>query len=168
MAKPSPRQKLDKQLIELAGRNWLASQLQRIGIEVARPERDRGIDLIAYIDRDEQVRRLETFVARPIQLKAASYRCFSLDPKYARIPGLILAYVWNLAAPSETVCFALTYPEALGVATQMKYTNSNSWRTGGRHKKKGYTTNSPGKVLRGLLAQYEMSDEKWWTKMRKP
>jgi hypothetical protein len=41
----------DTQLVELAGRNWLASQLQHAKIEVAKPERDREIDLIAYLDR---------------------------------------------------------------------------------------------------------------------
>lgn len=44
---------VDTQLVELAGRNWLASELLRAGLEVARPERDRGIDLIAYVDLDE-------------------------------------------------------------------------------------------------------------------
>lgn len=37
--------RVDTQLVELAGRNWLASELLRAGLEVARPERDRGIDL---------------------------------------------------------------------------------------------------------------------------
>jgi hypothetical protein len=62
---------MDAQVIELAGRNWLASELQRAGIEVARPERDRGIDLIAYSDLDERVAK---FVARPIQMKASGLR----------------------------------------------------------------------------------------------
>lgn len=158
--------RLDTQLVELAGRNWLASQLQRIGIEVARPERDRGIDLIAYIDRDQHVDKLETFIARPIQMKAASRKIFSLDPKYESVPGLILTYVWNVATPSETVCFALTYREAFSVAEQMGYTNSPSWLRGGRHEKRGYTTTSPGKDLCDLLAEYEMNGRKWWARMR--
>jgi hypothetical protein len=70
--------KLDTQLVELAGRNWLASELLRAGVEIARPERDRGIDLIAYVDIDE---RVERFVARPIQMKAATGAVFSLDPR---------------------------------------------------------------------------------------
>src|ERR1700722_2200821 len=112
---PKPR-KVDAQLVELAGRNWLASTLLRAGIEVARPERDRGVDLIAYIDLDEDIKN---FVACPIQMKAATRKVFSLDPKYAKFPNLILAYVWNLELPSETKCFALTYPEAHQVATDM-------------------------------------------------
>jgi hypothetical protein len=39
--------KPDSLLVELAGTNWLMSQLLHLGLEVAKPERDRGIDLIA-------------------------------------------------------------------------------------------------------------------------
>jgi hypothetical protein len=38
----------DTQIVELAGRNRLASELQKANIEVARPERDHGVDLLAY------------------------------------------------------------------------------------------------------------------------
>lgn len=91
----------DTQLVELAGRNWLASELMQAGIEVARPERDRGIDLIAYLDRDV---RIGKFIACPIQMKAAQRQVFSIDPKYAKIPGLLLAYVWHLGNQSTTKC----------------------------------------------------------------
>lgn len=79
-----PKTKLDTQLVELAGRNWLASELLGSGIEVARPERDRGIDLIAYVDRDA---RVGNFVACPIQMKAATNAVFSLDPKVRQVSG---------------------------------------------------------------------------------
>ena len=36
----------NRQVVELLGRNLLATALIRDGLEVARPERDRGIDLI--------------------------------------------------------------------------------------------------------------------------
>ena len=58
--------KLDTQLVELVGRNWLTVQPLQAGLEVARPERDRGIDLIAYRDLDEK----QQFLAYPIQMKA--------------------------------------------------------------------------------------------------
>lgn len=104
------KHKPDPQLVELQGRNWLASELMRAGIEVARPERDRGVDLIAYVDLDA---RIGKFVACPIQMKAATRSVFSLYPKYAKFPGLLLAYVWNLGSPPNTQCFALTYPVTL-------------------------------------------------------
>jgi len=46
---------MDSQMVELAGRHWLTSQLLRADLEVALPERDRGIDLIVYADLDEQM-----------------------------------------------------------------------------------------------------------------
>jgi hypothetical protein len=147
--KKSPR-KPDTQLVELSGRSWLASQLMRAGIEIARPERDRGIDLIAYVDRDA---RIGNFIACPIQMKAATGAVFSLDPKYAKFPGLVLAYVWNLGDAANTKCFALTFREALNIAHRMGWTKTDSWRTGGRNKKRGYSTTKPSKRLRNLLSQ---------------
>ncbi len=41
---------IDAQTIELAGRSQLTSELLRAGLEVPMPLRDRGIDLIAYVD----------------------------------------------------------------------------------------------------------------------
>ena len=76
---------LDTQVIELLGRNRLVSELLRAGLEVAVPARDRGIDLIAYLDlidpQDEakdpaSAGRVQRFAARPIQMKAASQQSF--------------------------------------------------------------------------------------------
>jgi hypothetical protein len=53
------------------------SQLLQAGLEVARPERDRGIDLIAYLDLDKTV---GDFIACPIQVKAVSKTTFSITP----------------------------------------------------------------------------------------
>jgi hypothetical protein len=148
---------MDSQLVELAGRNWLTSELLQAGLEVARPERDRGIDLIAYRDLDERQR----FLAYPIQMKAATGEIFSLDPKYERFPRLILAYVWNLGNSTQTKCFALTFEAALGIADKMGWTKTDSWITGGRNKKRGYSTTAPSKRLRIMLAPFEMNHEKW-------
>lgn len=46
---------VDSQVVELLGRNRLIDELLRAGLEVAVPERDRGIDLIAYLDLDPGV-----------------------------------------------------------------------------------------------------------------
>jgi hypothetical protein len=153
---------VDKSLVELAGRNWLASQLFRAGLEVARPERDRGIDLIAYLDMDNS----GSFIACPIQMKAASKAVFSLFPKYERFHDLILAYVWNVETPSHTTCFALTYPEAYRVAETMGYTKRKSWTHGvGPNQLRGWTTTKPSDSLRELLAPYEMNTNKWRDKI---
>lgn len=39
--------------MELIGRILLVGELLRDGLEVALPERDRGIDLIAYVEGDQ-------------------------------------------------------------------------------------------------------------------
>lgn len=146
---------LDNQVIELPGRNRLIDELLRAGLEVAQPLRDCGVDLIVYSGP------LVPFVARPIQMKAASRTSFSLDRKYAKFPGLILAYVWHLAEEKKTETYALTYGEALQVAKRMKWTDTNSWT-----QKGNYTNNQPGIRLLRLLKPYKIdSPEKWRTKI---
>jgi hypothetical protein len=152
-------EKSDTQLVELAGRNWLASQLQRARVEVARPERDRGIDLIAYLDRDADAGQ---FIACPIQMKAATKACFSLDPKYQKFCQLLLVYIWNLGNPSETTCFALTYKEAETVAKTMRYTETRSWIDGASSGKRGYSPTAPSERLRGLLQPHQMTTPLHW------
>ena len=150
---------MDTQLVELAGRNWLTSELLSAGLEVARPERDRGIDLIVY--RDRGVDGKQQFLAFPIQMKAATGEVFSLDPKYQKIPRLILVYVWHLGKPSETKCYALSYEQALSVADTMGWTKTDSWLTGGRNKLRGYSTTKPSIRLQKLLEPYLMDSHSW-------
>ena len=83
---------LDSQAVEILGRNALVNSLLAAGIEVARPERDHGIDLLAYLDTDIESGR---FSAVPIQMKASRGGTFSLSRKYERFPDLVMAYVWK-------------------------------------------------------------------------
>src|SRR5512138_2005135 len=82
---------LGSQQIEILGRNRLKAALIEAGLEVATPERDNGIDLIMYRWSAEG----GEFVARPVQMKAATEFTFSVDRKYERIPTLVIAYVMN-------------------------------------------------------------------------
>lgn len=113
---------VDGQTVEIIGRNFLVSQLVADGLEVARPERDRGVDLIAYLDLDEAGR----FVACPIQMKAATTASFSLFRKYERIAQLLLVYVWNAQQPDQASAYALRYHEAKAVANEMGWTRTES------------------------------------------
>ncbi|MGI9030434.1 MAG: hypothetical protein ACR2HP_10690 [Ilumatobacteraceae bacterium] len=142
---------LDSQQIELIGRNLLVAQLLADDLEVALPERDRGIDLIVYADVTEQGR----FVARPIQLKAASRRAFLVDQKYGKFPDLLLAYVWNVAEPLNAQTFCLTQLDAVGVAHAMGWIATASWERG------AYSTSRPSSRLVNLLAPFEMSPGMW-------
>ena len=151
---------LDSQVVEILGRQLLIEQLLRANIEVAEPIRDRGIDLIAYVDRGPEV---STFEARPIQMKASSARAWGINRKYAPFPGLLLAYVWNVATPAGMVVHAMTHLEAVGIAEQMGYASSPSWRDGG-----AYTTSNPSARLLALLEAHRMTPERWREKLTRP
>ncbi len=121
-----PRPDVGSKWVEPAGRAWLTAELFRAGFDVAIPELDRGIDLIAY-------RHKETIrVYLPIQMKAASSSSFGLETKYERIPGLVLVYVWGLVDYARTKCYAMNYRQALRIMNVTGYTSTESWRVGAR------------------------------------
>lgn len=162
---------MDTQVIELLGRNRLVSELLRAGLEVAIPARDRGIDLIAYLDLvdppDEArdlasavVRPVQRFAAKPIQMKAASRQSFSISKKYAKLCDLILVFVWNLEDPDRAVTYALTHDEAVAIGEAMGWLATDSWTLRG-----AYNTNNPGARLRGLLEAHRMDPERWREKI---
>ncbi len=144
-------------MVEVVGRNYLVTRLVSDGLEVARPERDRGVDLIAYLDLAEEGR----FVAAPIQMKAATESYFTLSKKYAKIAQLLLVHVWYVTAPDRACAFALTYPEALTVADEMGWLSTPSWQQRGT-----YTTTAPSARLMKLLEPYEMGPEGWRAKVQ--
>ena len=149
---------LMSQIVELRGRNWLVNELLQANLEVALPLRDRGIDLIAFADLDTHV---QSFIARPIQMKAASDKSFGIHKKYAQFPNLIIAYVWYLNDPSKTVTYGLSYQEAVEVADKMGYTKTPYWEKTG-----AYSNQKPGDKLLNLLKPYKMSPpKKWWEKI---
>ena len=131
-------------------------ELLRAGLEVALPLRDRGVDLIAYADLDA---RVQSFRACPIQMKAAMLCSFSVDRKYAKFPNLILAYVWNLQSLAAGVTYALSYEQAVSVATEMGYTATASWESG------LYTNTRPGPELVARLEPFKMTPAKWWSRV---
>ena len=143
---------MDAQLIELAGRNWLMSQLQQAGIEVAKPERDHGVDLIAYLDPPQ-------FLACPIQIKVSSRPAFTVyDKKYR---GMLLVYVWYVDDSTKTAAYALTWAEAHSIAAQKGWISKSSW------EKYGYwRVPSAGAELQRVLEPYRMTSEKWTAKIR--
>jgi len=140
---------LDTQSIEIIGRGRLVEQLLLGNVEVAVPTRDRGIDLIAYLDLGV------SFVACPIQLKAATGRAFSISGKYAKFPSLIHAFVWNITG-EKTEIYALTQLQAIEVAEQMGYTKTQSWLEDERY--------AVTKISDGLLDRFQpylMTSHRW-------
>ncbi len=151
---------MDAQTIEVLGRHRLTEELLNAGIEVAVPVRDRGVDLVAYLERGEE---LTKFRARPIQMKAAQESVFSIDSKYATTPDLLLVYVWYVTEPAKTRFFGLSYGEAVQLAELMGYTATASWQQGGK-----YVVTAVGAELEAKLTRYEMTadGERWWGILR--
>jgi hypothetical protein len=131
---------LDKQQIELIGRAHLEMRLLQAGFEVARPARDKGIDLIAYTDVPG-----EPFHARPIQMKAASGKIFSLNRNYEG-RGIVYAYLWDVLQHPRL--FLVPYETAVGMLPA-ESAQTASWQQG------QWYTGRPSAELRGHLERYE-------------
>jgi hypothetical protein len=56
-----------------------------------------------------------------------SVPCGYLDRKYSKFPDLLIAYVWNVSEPARTQIYVLTQQETVDIATEMKYTATESW-----------------------------------------
>jgi len=146
---------MDTQKTEIIGRNRLINELLEAGLEVAMPIRDRGVDLIAYIDIDDEIDR---FIAFPIQLKVSTDRRFSVMRKYNRFPNLIIAYVWGIGDGGNAVTYALTQQESTAIAESMGWTATASWE-------KGFYHSITSKKLSQLLEPYVMTPTAWRTKL---
>lgn len=143
----------ESQLVEILGRNKLVSDLLRAGIEVAIPQRDNGIDLIAFVVNKED----GLFKSKPIQMKAATKQSFLINKKYEKLPDLIMVYVWNVQTYEKSTTYAMTYKNCLKIAIQMGWTQTQSWSKD--HK---YFIKTPPKRLIDLLSPYLIdSNEKW-------
>jgi hypothetical protein len=146
----------DTQITELAGLHYLISQLLKGGVEVATPLRDRGIDLIAYLDRAGEVPQ---FLACPIQLKANEEARFGVDRKYENIPNLLMVYAWNVSSTSPEL-YALTYREVVALLKQRNHTETRSW-----NELRGYSLRV-NDLWRGLLLPYRMESKMWAAKIQ--
>jgi hypothetical protein len=113
---------MDNQLLELCGRHQLTESLLGAGLEVAFPARDRGIDLIAYADTD---RRLERFVAAPIRRPRPQHA--SRSTRNIRTFTTCLSRTCGTSQPTNTQIYVLTQREAIDIAAEMKYTDTESW-----------------------------------------
>lgn len=133
---------MDSQQIELVGTMAFEAELLRQGFEVAKPRRDRGIDLIIYTDNPA-----EPFRAVPMQLKVSSDAAFSLDRKYAHFNRLVLVYVWHIHTQPRYYC--LTYQEAMAVIGD-KSLATPSWSERGY-----YSMSTVSKEKRQLIEHYE-------------
>lgn len=148
----------DPQLTELSGRHFLIAQLVAGGLEVAIPVRDRGVDLIAYLDLSAATQQ---FVSCPIQMKASQEARFGLDKKYEKIANLLIAYVWHIEDPAKSCVYALTYREAFALLDRRGHTKTSSWRI-----KNGYSVPNPGPDWLRDLDSFRMTPQRWCERIK--
>jgi len=146
--------KPDSQQIELIGRAALETQLIRYGFEIARPHRDKGIDLIVFLDAPAH-----RLAALPIQVKSYTGESFGVMRKYEGRKDLIHAYVWKVL--DQPKFFLMTFAEAVRVLPKAQR-QTESWnRTDG---KAGWHWTRVPESIRPTLFRYE---DRWtWLRQR--
>jgi hypothetical protein len=108
MAPPQAGSVMDKQQIELIGVAALTAALIREGFEIARPLRDRGVDLVLFSDDSARCSAIL------IQVKTHSETGLEVfRERYAKFPGLVYAMVWQ--ALSQPRYFLFDYAEAVAL-----------------------------------------------------
>ena len=143
----------DGQQVELIGTSLLTTLLLADGIEVSQPIRDRGIDLIAYLD-------IGYFRAVPIQIKASSQARFGFDRKYEKFPDLRIVHLWNVQDPQTSRVFCTTFTQAADIAQELGWTTTRSWEKGIYSTAVNPKTASGQRVL-DALRPYEVSSGDW-------
>lgn len=138
----------DSQQIEILGRAALTAALVADGLEVAHPERDAGIDLLAFT--------VDPWGVVPIQMKAATGERFSLDRKYERIPVLVMVYVWNARTAGQAEFYAMAWEEAKAIADELGWTSTATWLNRGT-----YTNNQPGERVKAAISPHRMEPGRW-------
>lgn len=136
---------MDTQQIELVGRAALESRLIREGFEVARPTRDKGIDLIVFLDEPSL-----PFAALSIQMKSYRGTRFGVWRKYEGMTDLVHVYVWNvLDAPRF---FLMNWAEAAALVPEQRK-RTPSWNR--EDSKAGWSWKNPPRDVASELVRYE-------------
>jgi hypothetical protein len=108
------------------------------GIEVARTERDIGIDLLVF-EKNQTLN--EQLTVLPVKLKAFGNRGFSLNEK--KYKNMYMAYVWLNGNSSEAEVYLMSFEQAVDIA-----------RTSYYNKYKNVYTGSPKKTLVAEMQKY--------------
>jgi hypothetical protein len=118
---------MDKQQVELIGVGALTAALIREGFEIARPLRDRGVDLVVFSDDSTRCSAI------PLQVKTHSETGLQVfREKYTAFPGLVYAMVWQTL--SQPRYFLFDHGEAVALIPETSR-QQLSWT-----KPKGYWT----------------------------
>lgn len=146
---------LDSQQVEVLGRAALTSALVADGIEVARAERDAGIDLVAFT--------VSPWRMVPIQMKAATSAGFSIDRKYERVDRLVMVYVWNAQSAGSAEFYAMTWLQAVAIGGSLEWTRTAPWIDRGY-----YSTTKPSARVREAMAPHRVAPGRWREALFRP
>ena len=162
MPEPGTPHTPDKQQVEIIGRSHLIAHLTLGGIEIARPERDKGIDLVAYVDT-----RPNGFLVSPLQIKASRKPRVGTWAKYNAIPSLLMVFVWVPEGGPVTIV-AMTQAETMQLAHDVGWTQAKKWRRVAAEDptKLAYTTEVTPKI-RPHLTEFTMTPDMWVSRMRR-
>jgi hypothetical protein len=148
---------LDAQTIALLGRDRVIEQLHRAGLEVALPRRDRGIDVIAYVDKGA------SFQALPIQVKSSAGFRWTVNQKYGPFAEIVIAHALYLADEKEAEVFALPHTENIAIAERLGLTQRYAtWLRPKRPAQGGYIwIDRPRHTLLAELEAHRATPELW-------
>ncbi len=119
------------------------------GLEVAQPDRDTGIDLIAFM--------FCPWKAMPIQMKVATGEAFSVDRKYERFDRLVMAYVWHADRGADADFYAMPWATANEIAEALGWTETRS----SKGPRGGYATTRPSMHVKEAIAPHRMQGGQW-------
>ncbi|HXC01381.1 MAG TPA: hypothetical protein VNU49_01935 [Opitutaceae bacterium] len=147
---PRKKKRTDTQLTELLGRALLQNALMSCGLEVAYPVRDRGIDMLAYMDTSP------TGLCRaiPIQVKAATTERFGVDSKYKKFSELRIVHVWHVRSTPDARFFLTDFRETAHLAKNYQWSNGR------------WNTSAPSAKLKKKLKRFEVLPGQWMEKLK--
>ena len=129
---------------------------------MARPERDRGIDLIAYMDL------VPPFTAVPIQMKASAGTAVTLLRKYEKFDRLLTILVWNALDARKVEFFGLSRSDVDTIANAQGWSTTVSWRGNEPENQDvfdagGYHVTSASRDLTAMLRErYQLQTHRDW------
>jgi hypothetical protein len=139
---------MDKQQIELVGIAALTAVLIREGFEIARPLRDRGVDLIIFSDDTPSP------LAIPLQVKIHSETGLEVfRKKYQSFPGIVYALVWQ--ALTRPRYFFFDHDEATTLIPEASR-QTDSWT-----RKEGHWTWTHPKVPQDVQERLSKFENRW-------
>jgi hypothetical protein len=129
----------------------------RAGLEVALPRRDRGIDVIAYVDQER------SFQALPIQVKASAGFRWVVNQKYGPFAEIVIAFALYLADEARAVAYVLPHTENVAIAERLGLTRrSATWLRPKRAAQGGYIwIDRPRSNLLAELERHRATPEVW-------